>query len=68
VDGEAVQSDIREGRNRQQIRESVTSGARNGVNGTPTLYIDGIRYAGPRDEETLVAALELVANEAGGAP
>jgi protein-disulfide isomerase len=34
------------------------------VNGTPTLFIDGIRYDGPRDEETLVAALTIVADEA----
>jgi protein-disulfide isomerase len=64
VDGEAVLADLREGRYRKLIRESFMSGVRSGVNGTPTLFIDGIRYDGPRDEETLVAALELVASEA----
>lgn len=64
VDGKAVLSDLGEERYRQRIRESFMSGARAGVNGTPTLFIDGIRYDGPRDEETLVAALELVAKEA----
>jgi hypothetical protein len=34
------------------------------VNGTPTLFIDGIRHDGPRDEDTLVAALTIVAEEA----
>jgi protein-disulfide isomerase len=46
------------------VRKSFSAGVRSGVNGTPTLFIDGIRYDGPRDEETLVAVLELVANEA----
>jgi peroxiredoxin len=34
--------------------------------GTPTVFIDGIRYDGRRDEETLVAALELVRAQATG--
>ena len=66
VEGEAVLVDLQEGRYREQIRQSFMGGARSGVNGTPTLFIDGIRYDGPRDEPTLVAALELVAEEAEG--
>jgi protein-disulfide isomerase len=64
VEGEAVLRDLLEGRYQKVIRASFMSGVRSGVNGTPTLFIDGIRYDGPRDEETLVAALELVASEA----
>ena len=66
VEGEAVLVDLQEGRYREQIRQSFMGGARSGVNGTPTLFIDGIRSDGPRDEPTLVAALELVAEEAEG--
>ena len=62
--GDVVLSDLDEGRYRELVRESFMSGVRSGVNGTPTLFIDGIRYDGPRDEETLVAALTLVADEA----
>ena len=66
--------DLQEGRYRDRIRESFLGGARSGVNGTPTLFIDGIlwpcclciRYDGPRDEHTLAAALELVAAAAEG--
>lgn len=65
VDGARVLEDLREGRYQEQVRESFMGGVRSGVNGTPTLFIDGIRYDGPRDEGTLVAALELVAEEAG---
>lgn len=61
VDGALVLDDLREGRYRELVERSFLSGARSGVNGTPTLFIDRIRYDGPRDEETLVAALELVA-------
>jgi protein-disulfide isomerase len=64
VDGEAVLEDLRSGRYQEAVRESFMGGVRSGVNGTPTLFIDGIRYDGPRDEATLVAALELVAEEA----
>jgi predicted DsbA family dithiol-disulfide isomerase len=62
VDGDAVREDLSEEKYQEQVRESFMSGVRSGVNGTPTLFIDGIRYDGPRDEETLVAALTLVAN------
>lgn len=61
ADPAVVAVDLAEGRYRELVRQSVRSGARSGVNGTPTLFIDGIRYDGPRDEETLVAALELAA-------
>jgi len=67
VDGKKVLKDLAEGRFEEAVRESFMNGARSGVNGTPTLFIDGIRYDGPRDEETLVAALQLVAEEAGRA-
>jgi protein-disulfide isomerase len=40
-----------------RIREDFTSGVRSGVNGTPTFYIDGVRYDGPAEFEPMVAAL-----------
>ena len=61
--GEVMLNDLDEGRYRERFRESFMRGVRSGVNGTPTLFIDGIRYDGPRDEETLVTALTLVAIE-----
>jgi protein-disulfide isomerase len=64
VDAKGVLEDLRNETYAAQVRASFMSGVRSGVNGTPTLFIDGIRYDGPRDEETLVAALELVAREA----
>jgi len=64
VERNAVLDDLIGGRFREQVRASFMGGVRSGVNGTPTFFIDRIRYDGPRDEETLVAALELVADHA----
>ncbi|HEV8600855.1 MAG TPA: thioredoxin domain-containing protein [Gemmatimonadales bacterium] len=58
VDGELVLEDLREERYSERVNQSFLGGARSGVNGTPTLFIDGIRYDGPRDEEALVEALQ----------
>jgi protein-disulfide isomerase len=37
-----------------RVRRDFTSGVRSGVNGTPCLFINGQRYDGPRDAESLV--------------
>lgn len=47
-----------------RIREDFMSGARSGVNGTPTFFMNGFRYDGPWDVETMLAALEEVARPA----
>ncbi len=44
-----------------RIRRDFAGGLRSGVNGTPTLFINGIRYDGERDVESLVAALRAAA-------
>jgi protein-disulfide isomerase len=41
-----------------QVRDDFMSGVRSGVNGTPTFFINGVRYDDPWDEETIAAALE----------
>jgi protein-disulfide isomerase len=35
-------------------------GARSGVNGTPTFFFNGVRYDGPRDVESMIAAAALL--------
>ena len=44
-----------------RVRQDFLGGARSGVNGTPTFFIDGIRYDGLPDFDSLSAALELAA-------
>src|SRR5713226_5500137 len=41
-----------------QVRDDFMSGVRSGVNGTPTFFINGVRYDGSWDAEPLAAALE----------
>jgi protein-disulfide isomerase len=41
-----------------RVREDFLSGVRSGVNGTPTLFINGLRYDGSWNPESLIAALE----------
>ena len=40
-----------------RIREDFKSGVRGGVNGTPTFFINGERYDGPRDVKHFLEAL-----------
>ncbi|MGH7526862.1 MAG: DsbA family protein [Gemmatimonadales bacterium] len=44
-----------------RVLEDLSSGARSGVNGTPSLYINGSRYDGPQDRASLVLALARAA-------
>ncbi len=40
-----------------RVERDVESGARSGVDGTPSLFIDGVRYHGPRDPASLGGVL-----------
>jgi protein-disulfide isomerase len=42
----------------QRVREDFLSGARSGVNGTPTFFINGIRHDDSWDADTLTQALK----------
>jgi protein-disulfide isomerase len=41
-----------------RVHEDFMSGVRSGVNGTPTFYVNGVRYDDSYDLETLLGALE----------
>jgi len=43
---------------RAHVRSDFMSGARSGVNGTPTFFINGVRHDGAFDYEDLVDAIE----------
>ena len=64
VDEAAVAEDLVTERFQPRVREDFMSGVRSGVNGTPTFFINGVRFDGSWDEESLVAALEEVASTA----
>jgi predicted DsbA family dithiol-disulfide isomerase len=44
-----------------RIREDLSSGARSGVNGTPTFFVNGRRYEGVPEVQALIEALQLAA-------
>ena len=58
-------NDIRQGVSEKRIREDRQSGIRSGVNGTPTFFINGIRYDGSLDYDSLLEALESSAMPGG---
>lgn len=45
-----------------KIREDFLNGARSGVNGTPTFFINGVRHDGSYDLPVLLAAIEDAAD------
>jgi protein-disulfide isomerase len=55
--------DLQEGRYLSRIREDFLSGARSGVNGTPTFFINGARHDGPWDFVSLMTAIEDAAGK-----
>jgi len=50
-----------EGAYDERIQADLESGLRSGVNGTPTLFVNGGRYEGDHDVESLLEALNAVA-------
>ncbi len=52
------ENDIKQGVVEKRIKEDRQSGIRSGVNGTPTFFINGTRYDGPHDYNSLLAALQ----------
>ena len=55
---EQFETDIKQSVVEKRIKEDRQSGIRSGVNGTPTFFINGTRYDGPADYNSLLVALE----------
>jgi len=60
LDSTQVASDLKSHTHAPRVREDFMSGVRSGVNGTPTFFLNGVRYDDSWDQETLQAALEAV--------
>ncbi len=65
LDAAKLQREVAEHVHLPRIREDFTSGVRSGVNGTPTFYINGIRYDGSPEFDPLMAALKRAGERAG---
>lgn len=58
LDLDKMNVDIGEGAIGGRLVENRQSGIRSGVNGTPTFFINGVRFDGPPEYDALMAALE----------
>jgi protein-disulfide isomerase len=58
LDAERVRSELAAGTHAARVETDFQSGVRSGVNGTPTFFINGVRYDEPWDLESLLKALE----------
>lgn len=60
LDVEQLMRDILTSLHSPRIREDFTGGVRSGVDGTPTFFMNGVRYDGPLDPETMIDALHHI--------
>jgi NhaA family Na+:H+ antiporter len=58
LDMERFRKELAEHTYADRVREDFLGGARGGVNGTPTFYINGLRYDGPWDLDSLTEEIE----------
>jgi Na+:H+ antiporter, NhaA family len=58
LDMERFRRDLDSEDTRQRVEEDLAEGKRNGVTGTPTVFVDGIRYDGAWDFYSMLEALE----------
>ena len=58
LDVERFERELKEHLYADKVRQDFHSGVESGVNGTPTFFINGVRYDGAWDLESLVEAIE----------
>ena len=61
LDGETVAAELRDHRFLDKVQWDFVSGVRSGVNGTPTFFINGMRYEGAHSLPELVTAVDAAA-------
>ena len=64
LDAERFQRELGAHVHLPRVQEDVTSGVESGVRGTPTFFINGVKYAESWDADTLTEALTLAARTA----
>jgi len=58
LDGDRFESDLADRIHARKVQEDFLSGVHSGVQGTPTFFLDGVRYDGALDEDGLYSAVE----------
>ena len=61
LDARRLIAEVLAGAHSERVREDFRAGARGGVNGTPTFFINGVRFEGAPNAEALLAALLIPA-------
>src|SRR5262245_7406157 len=61
LDAARFEAELRSRVHKPRVREDFLSGVRSGVNGTPTFFINGIRFDDSWDPDTLTEALRAAA-------
>lgn len=61
LDGDTFEHELRTHVHKTRVHEDFMSGVRSGVNGTPTFFIDGVRFDDSWDPDTLTDALRAAA-------
>jgi protein-disulfide isomerase len=61
LDFERFERELRQHVHIEKVRRNVTSGVESGVSDTPTFFINGLRYKGAHDTDSLLAAIEEAA-------
>jgi len=59
LDGVRFSHALSEGLYTAQVQEDLESGARSGVHGTPTFFINGVRHVDAYDQRTLMHVIDL---------
>ena len=65
LDADRFEKALKARRFEPRVHDDFMSGARSGVNGTPTFFINGVRYDGPMDLPALLETLEAELESAG---
>jgi Na+:H+ antiporter, NhaA family len=58
LDIKRFEQDLQADETRRRVQDDIVGGRRNGVTGTPTVFIDGLRYEGAWDFYSMLEALE----------
>ena len=59
LDMEQFERDLESDETKARVEQDLAEGRRNGVTGTPTFFIDGVRYDGAWDFHSMLEAVEL---------
>lgn len=59
LDRERFQRELASHEHAPRVREDFMGGVRSGVNGTPTFFLNGVRYDGPHELDAMLEAVEV---------